>query len=128
MPGNSFKILRASAYIVIALAIIFVIGMVRNCGRIHPTTMQGNSGGDTLDIAILYGPGSLYMYPDTLSGINFELVAHYDKATLQPIKLWAVTDAGETMKKLEKGVFDVLASMPLDNAIKERFLTSKSVY
>lgn len=128
MARNSSKILQAAAYIVIGLSMIFLIGMIRNCGRIHPATIQGNSGGDTIDIAILYGPGSLYMYPDTLSGINFELIARYDKASERPIKLWAVTDAGESMKKLEKGTFDILASMPLDNSIKEKFLTSQSVY
>lgn len=128
MLRNPSKLLQALAYLVIAVAMIFIIGIARNCGRVQTASLQGNSGGDTIDIAILYGPGSLYMYPDTLSGINFELIARYDKASQRPIKLWAVADAGEAMKKVDKGIFDILASMPLDNFIKEKFLTSESVY
>ena len=107
---------------------IFVMGIARNCSRLPSAPKEGYSGGDTLDIALLYSPGSLYFYGDSLAGINKDIALRFGKDTSIPIKIWPINDAAEGFEKLESGAFDILASLPLDNYIKNRFLVSESVF
>lgn len=112
----------------IAAIFIFVMGIARNCGRITSTPLEGFSGGDTLDIAFLYVPGGYYIYEDSISGINREIALQFSKETNTPIKEWTISDPAEGMAKLESGAFDAIASLPLDNYIKNRFNVSESVF
>lgn len=128
MTRYSSKIMQIIFYLLIVVVLAFVISISRNCTRIQSSPIQGYSEGDTIDVALLYGPSSVYMYPDTLSGINFEIAAFFDQEDSRPMKLWAVTNAEEAMKQVEKGAFDILASLPLDNELKSRFPTSESIF
>lgn len=128
MRKISGKILRVSAYVLTIVLLLLVIEISRNCSRYEPGPRIGNSGGDTIDIAILYGPGSLYLYSDTLSGLNRELLREFSMATGIPSKIWPVSDAEDAMKKIETGNFDILASLPLNNSLKNRFQTSESLF
>lgn len=107
---------------------VFVIGIARNCSGLHTSSKIGNSGGDTLDIAMLYGPGSMYLYSDSLSGLNLEISKAFEKNSDIPMKIWPVTDASDAMAKVKSGIFDILASLPLDNNIKKEFLTTESLF
>lgn len=128
MAARQSRYLQIIAYAMIATIFIFIMGITRDCGRIKVAETEGFSKGDTLDIAIIYGPGSFYIYEDSLSGINHEIVKRYSEETQTPVKTWAITDPSEGMKKLESGAFDVLASLPLDNYIKNRFKVSESIF
>ena len=128
MKNISGKLLQIAAYILLAVFFVIGIGILRNCEKIPTRNLEGFSQGDTIDLAILYGPGSLYFYSDTLSGINSELSRKFSDSSGKPIKLWPVADAGEAMNKLETGAFDILASLPLDNNLRKRFLTSESLF
>lgn len=128
MSRTSSKYLQFTAYVLLTAIFIIGIGVARDCSRLPKTPVEGYSSGDTLDIAILYGPGSYYVYGDTLSGINITLAELFQKDTGRPVKVWPVTDAAEALTKLDEGAFDVLASLPLDNYIRNRFPVSESIF
>lgn len=112
----------------LAAIFVFFMGISRNCSRISTAPIEGFSGGDTLDIGVLYAPGGYYFYGDTISGINHEIAIKFSQQTNTPIKLWAITEPADGMAKLESGAFDILASLPLDNYIKNRFDVSESIF
>ena len=122
------KYLQITAYVLIVVILVLVMGVTRNCSHLSTAPTEGHSGGDTLDIAVLFGPGSLYFTSDTLSGINIEIAKKFSEETGRPIKIWPVTDPAKGMTNLEEGAFDVLASLPLDNYIKNRFPVSESIF
>lgn len=122
------RFLQILAYVLLIPIFIFLIGIVNDCGRIKTTPLEGFSKGDTIDIAILYAPGSYYNYEDSLTGINFLLARQYSLDESVPIKLWPIADAAEGLKKVKEGAFDVLASLPLDNTLKKNFKVSESVF
>lgn len=122
------RYLQISIYIMILVAFIFVMGITRNCSKIATTSIEGNSGGDTIDIAIIYNPNSLYLKDDSIMGLNMDIAFQFSNEEKIPVKIWPVADMEDAMEKLYKGIFDVLASVPLDNNIKERFPTSQSIF
>lgn len=128
MKRVSTKYLQMAAYILLTAILVLIIGVVRDCSRLPSVPMTGHSGGDTLDIALIYGPGSYYLYGDTLGGINLEIAREFQNQTGSPVKLWPVTEPAEALSLLEEGAFDVVASLPLDNAIKQKFLVSESIF
>lgn len=128
MTTSRAKYLQILFYIFIIVAIVFIMGITRKCGRIYSSPPEGNSHGDTLDIAIIYAPQSLYFYGDSLGGINKEMANRFAADENLPVKLWPVGNINDAMKKIENGTFDILAAIPLDQNIKGRFLTSESVF
>lgn len=122
------KYLQIAAYVLIAAIFIFIMGVAHNCRRLPSEYQEGNSGIDTIDIALLYGPGSYYLYDDTLGGINNDIALNFSAATGKPVKIWPVNEPASTLAKLEKGIFDVVASLPLDNNLKNKFPVSESVF
>ena len=128
MAVNSKKYLQATAYLMLAFIFVIVIGVARDCGRVNTIATEGHSRGDTLDIAMIFAPGSYYYYGDTVSGINQRIAEEFENATLTPIKIWAITEPEEGMTKLSNGTFDIIASLPLDNTIKKRFPISESIF
>lgn len=105
------------------------MGFARSCsdGNLPPLA-EGNTPGDTLDVAIVYGPLSYYVYDDTLGGINFDLLRQFSADSGTPVKFWPVVSFSESISKLEKGVFDVYASVASDYSIKQRFFTTESIF
>lgn len=128
MATRSSRYLQIVAYLMIAAIFVFIMGITHNCGRLKSSPLEGNSGGDTVDIAILYGPGSYYFHSDSLAGINFDVAQKFSEETGTPVKVWPITDPASGMAKVEKGTFDILASLPLDNYIKKRFPVSESIF
>lgn len=130
MVSKSAKIIQLGAYLLIMLVIVFILGITKNCRRLNTEILtEGNSGGDTLDIAILYGPSSMYLdSTDVISGINHDLALRFSQETGIPVKIWPVSDGKEAMDKTSKGIFDILASLPLDNEIKKNYLTTESIF
>lgn len=128
MGKISGRIIQISAYILITVAVGFLIGITRECSHLHTSDKIGYSQGDTIDVAILYGPESLYLYTDSLTGINHDILNYFSDDNKIPVKIWPVSDISESMKMIESGAYDLMASVPLDNSIKERFLTSESIF
>lgn len=107
---------------------VFVIGTVKNCGRLPYKAVEGFSKGDTIDIALIYGPGSYYLYDDTLSGINKKIVEIFSEQNNIPVKIWPITDPANGLSSLDKGAFHIIASLPLDNNIKKKYPVSESIF
>lgn len=115
-------------YIVLLGAVVLIMGLSQNCRHKLEPPVDGFSGRDTLDVAIIYGPLSYYMYGDTLGGINYDLLRIYEKQCSIPVKFWPVVDIKESFNKLESGAFDMLASVTADYSIRKKFLTTESVF
>lgn len=128
MKKRSSKYLQIAAYLMLSAIFVFVIGIARDCSRLPSSPIEGHSGGDTLDIALLFGPGSYFFYGDTLGGINQEIAGYFEKAMGSPIKLWPATEPSAALAKLRSGTFDILASLPLDNSLKSEFPVSESIF
>ena len=124
------KYVQTLTYLLLLIAAIAAMGLAHRCesGDALPPIVRGNSVGDTIDVAVIYGPTSYYLYGDTLGGTNFELLNILAKETATPIKMWPVVTLEEALGHLEDGTYDMLASLPSDNSVKERFLTTQSVF
>lgn len=128
MKYSGKKFLQIAAYLIITFIFVMVLGITRDCGRIQYKDIEGFSRGDTIDIGLMFSPGSYYIYGDTLAGINKEIAEVFSKQSEIPIKLWPVNDPASGLMKLEEGNFDILASLPLDNNVKTRFPVSESIF
>lgn len=128
MARKSYKYLQLAAYIILVFIMVITIGIAKDCSRLPSFTPEGYSRGDTIDIALIYGPGGYYTYDDTLGGINQEIAKAFERDTHTPIKIWPITHPEEGLEKLESGAFDILASLPLDNNIKKRFPLTESIF
>lgn len=126
--ANQHKYLQITAYVMLSVIFIFVIGIARNCSRLPSSPVDGYSGGDTIDIAMLYNPASYYFYDDTIGGINYDIASVFARQTDTPVKIWPVTDPASGLSGLKEGAFDILASLPLDNYIRKNFLVSESIF
>lgn len=124
------------SYILLLAGVIAVMIMTRECGHAAPLppVAHGNTSGDTIDVAVIYGPLSYYLYPDTVTqsdtigGINYDLLNTFSQEIGRPVKMWPIVNLENTLKELEKGTYDIVASLPSDNSVKQRFLTSQSVF
>lgn len=138
MHSYKTKYSQIALYVLLLIAVLVVMGMTHRCSNSNALSpvVKGNSPGDTLDIAVLYGPLSLYAYTDTISGnpvdtlggLNYDLLSRMEKATGRAINLWPVSDLHDALDGLQKKKFDMLASLPADASVKEQFLTTKSVF
>lgn len=88
----------------------------------------GGSGGDTLDVALLYGPMSYYIYGDTLGGYNYDLLRLVSRQQGVPMKFWPVNSLDDALGLLASGRYDMLASLPEDAAFKGRLLFSEPLF
>ena len=63
-------------YLILLFAAVSGMVLMRRCGSHNPYPRQseGGSGADTLDVAIIYGPLSYFIYADTLGGLNYDLL------------------------------------------------------
>lgn len=128
MAVRTPRLLQIVAYIMLTAIFIFAIAAARDCARVPASPVEGFSAGDTLDIALIYAPGSFYMYEDSLAGINKSVAAEFSSQTNRPVKFWPITDPASGIAKLENGAFDIVASLPLDNSLKKRFIVSESIF
>lgn len=117
-------------YVILLAAILVAMTGLKKCDRglLLSPVLPGDSGADTLDIGVVYGPLSYYMYDDSLGGINYDLLRMLGKESGRKLKLWPVVSISEALDRLEKGSFDMLASLPLDNELRTRFPITNSVF
>lgn len=121
---------QLAMYLLLLVAAVVIMAGARRCNSSKPLPMltQGWSGADTVDVAILYGPMSHYVYADTLGGLNYDMLRQMERELGTPLKLWPVVNLDDALKRLEKGGYDMLASLPSDNSVKQRFKTTRSVF
>lgn len=117
---------RMILYVVLLVVAVVVMAMIRNCSTPSPFKRESliNSGSDTLDVAIEYGPMTLYRYADTLGGPAYDMIRDMMSRAGVPIKFHPVTSAGTAIGLLHDGSVDiVVAEMPriADNDSLTRF-------
>lgn len=88
--------------------------------------------GDTLRAAVVYGPNSYRVIEgadgrDSITGINYFLLREFQDSLGAKIILNPVINRDDALAKLNNGDFDILASLPADNFLKDNFLTSDPV-
>lgn len=121
---------QVALYLLLLILVLVIAGILRNCNgphRLAPAD-RGFSEGDTIDVAVVYGPGSYAMSGDTLTGENYRLLTLMRDSLGMKMRLWPVVSAAETLESLENGRYDVLASMPSDNDLKTHVLTTHEVW
>lgn len=130
MRNYSTKYRQTAIYILLLIAVLLLMGLTRRCNTSGPLpyVAKGNSGGDTLDVGILYGPMSFYTYNDTLGGLNYDILNIMENDLRQPLRLWPAASLRDALESLQNGKFDIIASLPSDKSIKDRFNTTKSVF
>ncbi|MDE6008199.1 MAG: transporter substrate-binding domain-containing protein, partial [Muribaculaceae bacterium] len=124
------KYIRLGVYMMILILAIVAMTFTRRCTYSSPLppVTTGGSAGDTIDVAVIYGPLSYYMYEDTLGGVNLDMLREFEKTSNRKLKMWPIVNLHDALDRLEKGDFDMLASLPADNTVKKRFLTTESVF
>lgn len=109
--------------------VVILNAFMTACGESNGGKIKvGNSGKDTLDVALIYGPGSYYLYDDTLGGINYDLLRMFESQTGQKLKFWPVIDLESALEGIENQTFDLLASLPVDYDLKQRFQTTENIF
>lgn len=117
------------AYLLLLIAAVVLMATARRCGGSDlPLVRHGASEGDTIDVGLLYGPMSYYVYDDTLGGLNYDLLRQMQKDIGRPLKFWPVVSLEDAFQKLDDGTLEILASVPSDNSIKQRFNTTRSAF
>ncbi len=120
---------RLAVYILLLAAVGALMAGIRNCSPDRlPPLAGGDSQGDTIDVAIVYGPLSYYMWGDTLGGLNYDMLRRMGHDIGRPVRFWPVVKVAEGLSRLENGHFDLLASLPASNELKNRYLCTGSVF
>ncbi len=103
---------RLSLYLGLLLAAFITMWLIRTCSIPSPFLKAGTkpSGGDTLDVAIDYGPMSLFTYDDTLGGFNYDMIRGMATANGLKVKFHPVTTPGSSIEGLENGLYDIVVS------------------
>lgn len=103
---------RLSLYLGLLLAAFITMWLIRTCSIPSPFSKAGAkpSGGDTLDVAIDYGPMSLFTYDDTLGGFNYDMIREIATANGLKVKFHPVTTPGSSIEGLENGLYDIVVS------------------
>lgn len=106
---------RMMLYIVLLVAATVLMAMIRTCSVPSPFSVltRVNSGPDTLDVAIEYGPMTLYRYGDTLGAPAYDMLRDMMTRAGKPVKCHPVTSAGMAIGLLLDGTVDmVIAETP----------------
>lgn len=124
------RYLQTLLYLLLLVGVIVAMSMTKRCSSSAPLppVTSGHSGADTIDVAVMYGPMSYFMYGDTLGGVNLDMLKAYQNASGKKLKFWPIVNLHDALDKLENGTFDILASLPADNGVKSRFATTESVF
>lgn len=118
-------------YIVLLVITVGLICLLRSCpvqNAVEDSADKGDAASDTLDVALVYGPASYYIYGDTLGGYNYDLLRHISRLEDVPMRFWPVGGLKEGLRQLDEGKFDMLASLPADAGYEQRYIYSDPVY
>lgn len=88
---------------------------------------------DTIHAAIVYGPDSYRVLisedgNDSIVGVNYHMLKQLEKELGVKIELNPVIDRDDALAKVASGKYDIMASLPADNYLKQNYLTSKEVF
>lgn len=125
------KWMMSVVYLILLLLAVGVIIGLRNCsapGLLISERKQGFSGGDTLDVAMLYSPMNYYIYEDTLGGFSYDLLRQIAENEKIVINFIPTTSSSDAFQKLESGQVDLIASLPVSSALPSNVILSDSIF
>lgn len=117
-------------YILLLLLSIAAMVGLRGCPAGKEGSIKSNAGlaADTIDVALLYSPGSYYMYADTLGGYTYDLLRHIARVEGVHIRFWPVSTLGEGEERLRSGRCDMLGAVPQSVAFNAGFAFTNPLY
>ena len=121
---------RLALYGLLLVAALTLMLCVRTCSvpTLHVSSRQP-SGGDTIDVAIEYGPLSFYRYDDTLGGFSYDLLRQMAADHDLKLKFHPIVTIGEALGGLDEGIYDiVVAAMPMTERYREDYAFTRPVY
>lgn len=123
---------RLAIYILLLLLIIGTMMMLRYMSRQNTANVNFAGTSDTIRAAVVYGPNSYRVLTssdggDSIVGINYHLLKALQDSLGVVVELHPVIERDEALAKVASGYFDILASLPADNYLRENFLTSEEV-
>ena len=116
--------------LVIVIIAMFGLRYFANAKQIHDSLENKE---DTIHAAIVYGPDSYRVLTsedgnDSIIGINYHLLEGLQDALGVKVMMHPVIDRDAAINKVAKGEYDILASLPADNSLKDKFLTTRDVF
>lgn len=106
-PNSTFHPRR----ILILAAAMIAVAVISTVTFFHSrTSSAGTSGNDTINVAIGYGPMSLYRYADTLGGFNYEMMRGIARESGLKVKFHPVSSMATAIADLRLGKYDVVIS------------------
>ena len=120
---------QSSFMIGLLFFVIILMVLLRTCSFSFPGSDKKRSGGDTIDIAIEYGPLSLYRYDDTLGGFAYDILRHIEEQEGMRFKFHPVMTLKEALKGIDKGYYRmVVTAMPINADLRKRYSTTLPVF
>ena len=120
---------QSSFMIGLLFFVIILMVLLRTCSFSFPGSDKIRSGGDTIDIAIEYGPLSLYRYDDTLGGFAYDILRHIEEQEGMRFKFHPVMTLKEALKGIDKGYYRmVVTAMPINADLRKRYSTTLPVF
>lgn len=113
----------------LAAAIVLMV-LLKTCST-HVADEGGPrpSGGDTIDVAIEYGPLSLYRYDDTLGGFAYDFIRRLEAENDLPVKFHPVMTLAEALEGIDRGYYRMaVAAMPLSASLRRDYLSTVPVF
>ncbi len=125
---------KSQPWIYILLLLIMVGAMVglRFISKGHGVNISNSERADTIRAAVVYGPGSYQVLSsadgnDSIVGINYHLLKSLQDSLGVVVEMHPVIERDDALAKVASGYFDILASLPADNYLRENFLTSDEI-
>lgn len=119
-------------YILLLLIMIGAMAGLRFLTKHSEETKMHVGSTDTIRAAVVYGPNSYRVITaedgkDSIAGINYYLLKALQDSLGMKVEMYPVIDRDDALRKVASGYFDILASLPADNHLKENYLTTKEV-
>ena len=118
--------------LLLVLMVAAMIGLRTMTKKASGAGVVAAASADTIRAAIVYGPGSYRVLTssagtDSIVGINYHLLKELGDSLGVAVVMDPVIDRDEALAKVASGRYDILASLPADNYLRENFLTSAEV-
>ncbi|MDE7452030.1 MAG: transporter substrate-binding domain-containing protein [Paramuribaculum sp.] len=121
---------QSSVLIGLFFFVIILMVLLRTCSsNRHGLAEKKRSGGDTIDVAIEYGPLSLYRYDDTLGGFAYDMLRQIEEMEGLTFKFHPVMTLNEALKGVDDGYYRiVVAAMPVSATLRSRYASTVPVF
>lgn len=127
------RTMQTAVYVLLLVIVLIAMFGIRYLANNKHGHESDRVRADTIHAAIVYGPDSYRVQVcedgnDSITGINYQLLSGLEDSLGVKVVMHPVIDRETAIAKIASGDYDILASLPADNSLKEKFLTSRDVY